>query len=106
GEGAGGGTKDKRGGALVLPSSVVRTRWRGRACQNRITRWAVVGDRRSKSAWMASTSWLDVRAPPGRTMMMALVIDQSQPADLQRMRTGSGRSAVTSRFTTSIGTGP
>ena len=83
--------------ALLRPAS--------RTCQNRTTRCAVAGDSRSKLAKALSSDWLDdVPLPPGRAVMIAPTVGQPQPAALQRIRIGSGRSPAIRRSTTSIGT--
>ena len=70
---------------------------------SRAGRWSATGDRNwhrrrrdpgSTSAWTVA----------GRAMMIAFTVGHPQPADLHRMRTGSGRSPPISRSTTSIGT--
>src|SRR5215510_16349688 len=74
-----------------------------RACQNRITRCAVVGDSRSKFENALSRAVL-VDLTCGRERMTARAVGHPQPAALHRIRIGSGRLPPMRRSTTSIGT--
>ena len=74
------------------------------SCQNRITRAAVEAVNRSKLEKAASSPWLELALRPSLAPMMARAVGHPQPADLQRIRIGSGRSPPIRRSITSIGT--